>query len=40
VVEGLQKARPGAALKVVTVKLEDFDRPVAAADEPATSAAR
>jgi membrane fusion protein (multidrug efflux system) len=27
VVEGLQKARPGAPLKVIPVKLEDFDRP-------------
>jgi len=30
VVEGLQKARPGAPLKVVPVRLEDFDRPAAA----------
>jgi membrane fusion protein (multidrug efflux system) len=29
VVEGIQKARPGAPLKVVPVTLEDFDRPVA-----------
>jgi membrane fusion protein (multidrug efflux system) len=31
VVEGLQKARPGAPLEVTAVKLEDFDRPGAAA---------
>jgi len=36
VVEGIQKARPGATLKVVPVKLEDFDRPVGGA--PATDA--
>ena len=30
VVEGLQKARPGAPLKVTPVKLEDFDRPAGA----------
>lgn len=30
VVEGLQKARPGAPLKVIPVKLEDFDRPAGA----------
>ena len=30
VVEGLQKARPGAPLKVVPVTLADFDRPAAA----------
>jgi len=38
VVEGIQKARPGAQLKVVAVTLEDFDRPVstpAAATAPA-----
>jgi membrane fusion protein (multidrug efflux system) len=36
VVEGLQKARPGAALEVSSVTLEDFDRPAtAAAGEPA-----
>ena len=29
VVEGIQKARPGAPLKVVPVTLEDFDRPAA-----------
>jgi membrane fusion protein (multidrug efflux system) len=37
VVEGIQKARPGAPLKVVPVKLEDFDRP--AGGDPATDAA-
>jgi len=41
VVEGLQKARPGAPLKVIPVKLEDFDRPEGAvADsrpQPATA---
>jgi membrane fusion protein (multidrug efflux system) len=37
VVEGIQKARPGATLKVMPVKLEDFDRP-AAAGTPATDA--
>jgi membrane fusion protein (multidrug efflux system) len=37
VVEGIQKARPGASLKVVPVKPEDFDRP--AAGGPATDAA-
>lgn len=31
VAEGIQKARPGAQLKVVPVTLEDFDRPAAAA---------
>jgi membrane fusion protein (multidrug efflux system) len=36
VVEGIQKARPGATLKVVPVKLEDFDRPAGGA--PATDA--
>ncbi|MGL6224553.1 MAG: efflux RND transporter periplasmic adaptor subunit, partial [Steroidobacteraceae bacterium] len=36
VVEGIQKARPGAPLKVVPVKLEDFDRP--AGGDPATDA--
>jgi membrane fusion protein (multidrug efflux system) len=45
VVEGLQKARPGAPLKVVPVTLEDFDRPAAGAGgaasqgEPAASPA-
>jgi len=40
VVEGLQKARPGSLLKVTAVKLEDFDRPdAAAADRPAAEAA-
>ena len=29
VVEGIQKARPGTPLKVVPVKLEEFDRPAA-----------
>jgi membrane fusion protein (multidrug efflux system) len=37
VVEGIQKARPGAPLKVVPVKLEDFDRP--ASGDAATDAA-
>jgi membrane fusion protein (multidrug efflux system) len=37
VVEGIQKARPGAPLKVVPVKLEDFDRP--AGGDPAADAA-
>ena len=37
VVEGIQKARPGAPLKVVPVTLEDFDRP--AGGDPATDAA-
>ena len=36
VVEGIQKARPGTTLKVVPVKLEDFDRPAGGA--PATDA--
>lgn len=31
VVEGAQKARPGTPLKVVAVKIEDFDRPAAGA---------
>ncbi len=40
VVEGLQKARPGSPLKVIAVKLEDFDRPAAAnAESTATAAA-
>lgn len=37
VVEGLQKARPGAAVKVVAVTLEDFDRPAAASDSAAAN---
>ena len=39
VVEGLQKARPGAALEVTEVKLEDFDppRPPADGTTPAAS---
>ncbi len=37
VVEGIQKARPGAPLKVVPVTLEDFDRP--AGGDAATDAA-
>jgi len=41
VVEGIQKARPGMALKVVPASLEDFDRPAGAgaADAPATTGA-
>jgi membrane fusion protein (multidrug efflux system) len=35
VAEGIQKARPGTQLKVIAVRLEDFDRPAAA---PATGA--
>lgn len=38
VVEGLQKARPGSTLTVIEVSLEDFARPVPAA-EPAAPAA-
>lgn len=38
VVEGLQKARPGAALAVTDVKLEDFDRPVAPSGPPVDAA--
>ncbi len=37
VVEGIQKARPGTPLKVVPVKLEEFDRP--AVDAAAGTAA-
>ena len=37
VVEGAQKARPGTPLKVVAVKLEDFDRPAADAAADAAS---
>jgi len=39
VVEGLQKARPGSPLKVVAVRIEDFDRPAAADDSTQTAAA-
>lgn len=39
VAEGIQKARPGAQLKVVPVTLEDFDRPAAAAGGDAAAAA-
>jgi membrane fusion protein (multidrug efflux system) len=39
VVEGLQKARPGSALKVVSVRLEDFDRPAGSDDPESASAA-
>jgi membrane fusion protein (multidrug efflux system) len=39
VVEGLQKARPGAPLKVIPVKIEEFDRPAAAGAESAAPAA-
>jgi membrane fusion protein (multidrug efflux system) len=38
VVEGLQKARPGAPLKVVPVTLADFDRPAAVAPAAPTAA--
>ena len=37
VAEGIQKARPGTALKVIPVKIEDFDRP--AATQPGAGAA-
>jgi membrane fusion protein, multidrug efflux system len=40
VVEGIQKARPGAKLKVVPVKLEDFDRPAAGTPAPDAGAAQ
>lgn len=39
VAEGIQKARPGAQLKVVPVTLEDFDRPAATAGADAATAA-
>jgi membrane fusion protein (multidrug efflux system) len=39
VVEGLQKARPGSPLKVVAVRIEDFDRPAASDDSTQTAAA-
>ena len=41
VVEGIQKARPGMALKVVPASLEDFDRPAGAGagNTPATTGA-
>lgn len=39
VAEGIQKARPGSKLKVVPAKLEDFDRPDAAASGVAPTAA-
>lgn len=35
VAEGIQKARPGAPLKVVPVKLDDFDRPAPGPAAPA-----
>ena len=39
VVEGIQKARPGTPLKVIPVKLEDFDAPKAAGDNGPAGAA-
>jgi membrane fusion protein (multidrug efflux system) len=39
VVEGLQKARPGTPVKIIEVKLEDFDRPVPADTAGAETAA-
>ena len=39
VVEGIQKARPGTPLKVVPVKLEEFDRPTVDAAAPAAKPA-
>lgn len=38
VAEGIQKARPGTQLKVIAVKLEDFDRPAAGQAAPDTTA--
>lgn len=38
VAEGIQKARPGTQLKVIAVKLEDFDRPAAGQPAPDTAA--
>lgn len=40
VVEGLQKARPGAPLEVTVVTLQDFDRPAAPAATDAAATAR
>ena len=37
VVEGIQKARPGTPLKVVPVKLEEFDRPATDVDAGAAA---
>jgi membrane fusion protein (multidrug efflux system) len=37
VVEGIQKARPGTPLKVVPVKLEEFDRPATGVDAGAAA---
>ena len=37
VAEGIQKARPGAPLKVAPVQLDDFDRPVPGPAAPAAS---
>lgn len=38
VVEGLQKIRPGSPLRIVTVGLEDFDRPADATTDGSSSA--